>query len=350
MPQIMGYFVTGATGLIGTHLVEQLLDEGHGVVALTRSRSNANHLPDEVTVVEGDVTDKSSLREPMTGVDGVFHVAAWFYVGPGPRNVETAERINVEGTRNVLELMDELDVPKGVYTSTVGVYPATSGDTLDESIDPECPTFAEYFRTKWKAHFEVAKPMMDDGLPLVVVQPGGVYGPHDKLYGSGRAVFRDYLTGDLPMIPRGWALPFDHVEDVAQAHVRAMDEGVPGEEYIVASEARTLAEVLECAEEITGVPAPRVVPDAVFGGLATIMRGVERVTTPPEGLEAELLEFLAGRRYVVDNTKAKRDLGVEFRSLEDGLRDYLAWELDQLDAGEETPKRTTQEPTPDRAV
>lgn len=231
--------------------------------------------------------------------------------------------------------MDELEIPEGVYTSTVGVYPGTSGETLDESIDPECPTYTEYFRTKWKAHFEVARPLMEDGLPLVIVQPGGVYGPHDKLYGSGRAVFRDYLTGDLPMIPRDWALPMDHAEDIAQAHIRAMDEGGPGEEYIVASESRTLPEVFGCAEEITGIPAPRVVPDAVFGELATIMRRIERITTPPEGFEAELLEFLAGRQFNVDNTKAKRDLGVEFRSLKDGLRGYLAWEIDQLDTDEQ---------------
>ena len=311
-------------------LTGSIVDEGHEVVALTRSRSNASHLPEEVTVVKGDITDKGSMREPMTGVDGVFHIAAWFYVGPGPREVKKAERINVGGTRNVLELMDELDIPKGVYTSTIGVYPGTSGDTLDESIDPECPIYAEYMRTKWEAHFEVAKPMMEDGLPLVIVQPGGVYGPHDKLYGSGRAVFRDYLTGDLPMIPRDWALPMDHAGDIAQAHIRAMEVGEPGEEYIVASEARTMSEVLDCAEEITGIPAPRAVPDAVFGGLATIMRRAERIITPPEGLEAELLDFLAGRQFTVDNTKAKRELGLEFRSLEDGMRDYLAWELDQL--------------------
>lgn len=320
----MEYFVTGATGLVGTHVVERLVEDGHDVVALTRSRSNASHLSDEVTVVEGDITERESLREPMSDVDGVFHIAAWFYIGPGPREAETARRINVGGTRNVL------DVPRGVYTSTVGVYPGTSGDTLDESIDPECPTYAEYFRTKWEAHFEVARPMMADGLPLVVVQPGGVYGPHDKLYGSGRAVFRDYLTGDLPMVPRDWTLPMDHAEDIARAHVRAMDVGVPGEEYIVASEPRTLPEVLSCAEEITGIPAPRAVPDAIFGGLAALMRGAERVVTPPEGFEAELLEFLAGRQFDVDNTKARRELGLEFRTLEDGLRDYLAWELDQL--------------------
>jgi dihydroflavonol-4-reductase len=326
----MEYFVTGATGLIGTHVVEQLADEGHDVVALTRSRSNAAHLPDEVTVVTGDITEKESMRSAMTGVDGVFHIAAWFYVGPGPREGEKAERTNVEGTRNVLELLDELDIPKGVYTSTVGVYPGTSGRTVDESVDPECPTFAVYFRTKWEAHYKVAKPMIEDGLPLVIVQPGAVYGPQNKLYGSARAAFRDYLRENLPMIPRKWTLSFDYAPDTARAHILAMKKGQPGEEYIVASEPRTMGDVFACAQDITGIPAPRTVPDQVFGVLAKVMWGIEQVTTPPEGLEAEMMEFFAGRQYLADNPKARRELGIEHRPLEEGLQEYLAWEMDQL--------------------
>lgn len=326
----MEYFVTGSTGLIGTHLVNHLVEEGHDVIALTRSRSNADHLPAEIKVVEGDITDKASLHEPMTGVDGIFHIAAWFYVGPGPENVEKAERINVEGTRNVLELMEELDIPKGVYTSTVGTYPATSGRVLDETIDPDCPTFGVYFRTKWQAHYEVAKPMMEDGLPLAIVQPGAVYGPGDKLYGSARGAFRDYLTRDLPMVPRDWKLSFDHAGDIAQALLLAMERGEPGEEYITASEARTMSEVFGTAEAITGIPAPRVVPDALFSGLRSVMKVVERFASPVEGLESEMMEFFAGRQYEIDNSKAKRELGVEFRSLEEGLRGYLAWEMEQM--------------------
>lgn len=326
----MEYFVTGATGLVGTHLVEQLAAEGHDVVGLTRSRSNAAHLPEKVTVIEGDLTEKASMRRPMTGVDGVFHVGAWFYVGPGPRQVETAERVNVEGTRNVLELMNELDVPKGVYTSTVGVYPGTSGERIDESMEPTCPTFAVYYRTKWEAHYEVAKPMMEAGLPLVVVLPSAIYGPGDKLKGSIRGIFRDYLTGDLPALPRESILSFDYAADTARAHRQAMERGTLGEEYIIASEARSLTEVFECAESITGVPAPRTVPAAAFGALARVMRVVERFTTPPAGFEPELLSFAAGRQYDVDTTKARRELGLEHCPLEEGLREYLAWEIDQL--------------------
>lgn len=199
----MKYFVTVATGLIGTHVVRQSVDQGHEVIALTRSRSNAAHLPDEATVVEGDVIQKGSLRESMMGVDGVFHIAGWVSIGPGPRNTETAERINVEGTRNVLELIEELGIPKGVYTSGLGVYPGDSDQLYDESFVPDCPTFAVYIRTLWEAHYEVAKPMMEDGLPLVIVLPGTVYGPIERPLQEGRprGAFQNYLTGDLPMIP-----------------------------------------------------------------------------------------------------------------------------------------------------
>lgn len=70
------YFVTGATGFVGSHVVEGLVDRGDSVTALTRDLSNADHLPDAVTVVEGDITQKESMRKAMEGVDGVFHIAA----------------------------------------------------------------------------------------------------------------------------------------------------------------------------------------------------------------------------------------------------------------------------------
>jgi len=327
----MEYFVTGATGSIGSYLVEALVADGHDVWALTRDRSNADHLPAEMTVVEGDITDKASLREPMEGVDGVFHLASWFYVGPGPDHVETAERINVEGTRNVIELMAELDVPKGVYTSTIGVYGDTGGERVDESYASDSPLPGVYFRTKWEAHREVVGPMVADGLPLVTVLPGIVFGQYDKAYGSARAAFRDYLRGDLPFVPRGFVAPWDHGEDTARAHVRAMEAGTPGEEYLVTSEPVSIVEVFEHAERITGIPAPRAVPPVVFGALARVMDLVERVATPPEGMEAENLRFLAGNEIPTDSTKARRDLGIEHRPLAEGLQDYLKWEQTQLD-------------------
>jgi dihydroflavonol-4-reductase len=325
----MQYFVTGGTGFIGSRVVDRLLADGHEVTVLTRSRANATHLPETVRVVEGEITDKEAMREAMDGADGVFHIAAWFYVGPGRRERVRAERINVEGTRVVLELVDELAIPKAVYTSTIGVYPPTTA-IIDESVRPSCPAASVYVRTKWQAHYEVAQPMMDEGLPLVIVQPGIVYGPGDKPTGSVREGFRAYLRGELPLTPRGTYAPWDYVDDTADAHVRAMDRGEPGETYLITNETAAFTEVFDLVERITGVPAPRPAPAAVFALLGRAFGLAERVVPPREGFEAETLRFLGETRWPVDTSKARRELGTTHRPLEEGLRKYLAWEQAQL--------------------
>lgn len=327
----MGYLVTGGTGFIGTHLVTQLVDEGHDVIALTRDRGNATHLPDPVRVVEGDITDEESMRDAMDGVDGVFHLAAWYQVGPGPWNAERAERINVDGTRNVLALMEELDVPKGVYASTVGVYGNTDGKYVDESYRSSNDFPSVYQRTKWHAHYEVAEPMMEQGLPLVTATLGAIYGPGDKDYGgTPRTALKGHLQEELPLVPGDFVLPWDYVEDTAANLRRAMEEGTPGEEYIITNEPRSVPEVLGLVEELSGIPAPRAVPGTVFSWLSRAVSVVELATRPPDGFESELLKFFSSGGVLVDNSKATRELGIEHRPLEDGLREYLAWELDQL--------------------
>src|SRR5687768_11121519 len=107
-------------------MARQLRAAGHEVNAVVRSRARAKELADlGVTLYEGDVTQKESMRDAMVGTDGVFHVAGWYRIGVQRADRERAraeaEAINVHGTRHVLELMRELAIPKGVYTSTLAV-------------------------------------------------------------------------------------------------------------------------------------------------------------------------------------------------------------------------------------
>lgn len=339
----MQYFITGATGFIGTRVVNRLVDDGHQVTALTRDRANADHLPESVSVVQGDITDKQSMREPIEGIDRVIHLAAWYQLGPGPWNADKAERINIDGTRNVLELMDQVGVSKGVYASTIGVYGNTDREHVDESYRSPNSFPTVYQRTKWRAHYEVAEPMMEDGLPLVIATLGAVYGPGDKDYGgTPRTAFQDYLQEDLPMVPKDFVIPWDYVDDVAANLQRTMDEGVPGEEYIIANEPRGIPELLDILEELTGVPAPRAVPGTLFYWLSRLVSVAELAMRPPEGFESEQLEWLNSGGILVDNSKAVRELGIEHRPLEDGLREYLAWEREQLDVDVEIEQEATK--------
>ena len=132
----MKYFVTGATGFIGGHLVPKLIARRHSVVCLVRNPARGEALARlGATLVTGDVTDRESMRAPMQGVDGVFHVAAWYAAGRIDR--AKMQAANVDGTRNTLELAIELGVPKIVYTSTVGVFGNTHGQVVDETCRVE---------------------------------------------------------------------------------------------------------------------------------------------------------------------------------------------------------------------
>lgn len=317
----MRYFVTGATGFIGSRLVRLLVDAGHQVIALVRDPQRARHLETMgVVLVQGDITDKESMRAPMADVDGVFHLAAWYKIGARDRHV--AEEINVQGTRNVLELMKELNIRKGVYTSTVAVFSDTKGRMVDETYRYEGPHLSEYDRTKWLAHYRVAEPMMNQGLSLVIVQPSVVYGPGDPS-AIGQA-FRQYLRRRLPMLPQRTAFCWAYVDDVARGHLLAMERGRPGESYILAGPPHTFIEAFHIAERITGIPAPRLhVSPALLKAASKVMSVIGAVVPVPETYRAESLRVAAGVTYLAKNDKARRELGFTVRSLEDGLRKTL---------------------------
>src|SRR5262249_46350556 len=129
-----------------------------------------------IKLFQGDVTDKETLRAPMIGVDGVFHLAGWYKIGV--RDPSPAYAINVEGTRNVLATMAELHGPKGVYASTLAVNSDTHGRVVDETYRFTGRHLSIYDATKAEAH-RIAEDFITRGLPLVIVQPGVVYGPGD---------------------------------------------------------------------------------------------------------------------------------------------------------------------------
>ncbi len=280
-----------------------------------------------VEVHRGDITDRESLRAPLRGADAVYHVAAWYKVGA--RNADEARRINVDGTRNVLELARELGAAKCVYTSTLAVFGDTRGRMALEGERDHGPFTSVYDLTKWEAHWNVAEPLQRAGAPIVIVQPGVIYGPGDQ--SVLHETWVQYLTRRLPLLPQGAEYCFAHVDDVVEGHVLAMDRGRAGESYIIAGPRHSMIEAITIAERITGVPAPRFhASPALLRAMAGVMGVVGAVVPLPQSFSAEGLRAIAGATYVGDNTKAKRELGYAPRALEAGLPDALRWELEQL--------------------
>ena len=320
------YFVTGATGFIGGELTKQLIGRGHQVVALVRSPAKAALLRAlGVELHAGDIRDRDSLRAPMHGAAGVFHVAAWYKIG---LTEPAAEEINVGGTRNVLEIARELAIPRIVYTSTVGVFGDTHGQLVDESHYTHGPFLTEYDRTKWNAHYEVALPMARDGLPIVIVLPGLVYGPGDTSAVHDTLV--QLLRGRLLITPRDVMFCWGYIEDTARGLRQAMECGRVGESYLLTGPVHSFETAFFVAARIAGKRPPPIHPPALLmRGVAAIAGALERfdVRLP---YRAETLRLMAGTTWIGSSAKAERELGFTTRPLDEGLRHTIEHELRQL--------------------
>jgi nucleoside-diphosphate-sugar epimerase len=319
--------VTGATGFVGGTVARQLRSGGHRVRAIVRSPKAAGSLAAAgVELHEGDVANKESLRLPMSGAEAVFHIAGWYKIGIKDR--DAAVRTNVDGTRNVLELMHKLGIPKGVYTSTLAVNSDTHGRLVDETFRFTGSHLSVYDETKAEAH-RIAEAFITRGLPLVIVQPGLVYGPGDT---SGvRTTLRQFLQRKLPLLPRETAFAWGHIEDVARGHVLAMERGTAGRNYFLAGPAHTLVEAIDVASDITGVSAPRLrVSPGVLGAAAACAGVLERFVTLPSAYASESLRVLAGVTYIGSSARAQQELGWTARPLREGLTETLRVEMGLL--------------------
>lgn len=326
----MRIVMTGATGFIGGRIAQALLARGDEVVAIVRDPDRAADLAAAgAELVRGDVTDPASMRPAFEGAEALFHLAAWYEIGVD--DTAKMERINVQGTRNVLELMREYGLRTGVYTSSLVVFSDTNGRHPDETYrhDPSDGFLSSYDRTKWQAHYDVALPLIEEGLPLVIVQPGLVYGPGDP--SQMGAVIRQYLQGKLPLLVRDVAYTWGHVDDVVEGHLLALDRGEEGQSYIICGPAHTWIEAMELAEELTGIPAPRLrLPAWFVGGMASVTGLVHRAVKLRGDFHPETLRVVAGVTYLGDNSKAKQELGYAPRPLEQGLAETLVAEMSSL--------------------
>ncbi|MDV3220417.1 NAD-dependent epimerase/dehydratase family protein [Intrasporangium sp.] len=316
----MRYALTGATGFLGGELVRQLVDAGHDVVALVRSPARAGRLEAiGADLVEGDLGDSRALDRLLVEVDGLFHVAGWYRLGQ--RDPSPGQRTNVEGTRNVLLAAQRAATPKVVYTSTLAVNSDTGGRFVDETYEHVGSHLSEYDRTKAAAH-AIAKQFAADGLPLVIVMPGVIYGPGDTSQ-VGDLVER-VVAGRRPQVPSaGGRLTWAHVSDVARGHLLAMERGTSGETYMLAGDPATVGELLVHVGEAAGTKGPVLVPPGVLRLTARIMTPVARLvpvpaTYHPETIRAVLADYLGVR------AKAERELGWHPRGIHEGVAQTVA--------------------------
>lgn len=315
----MKVFLTGGTGFIGKQVLKKLVARGDEVWALARSDSSAAAVEAlGARAVRGDLTDVAVMRAAMTGCDVVFHMAAWYKLGGN--DPARMYGTNVGGTLNVLQTAFEAGVPKIVYTSSLAVNGDTHGQVADESFYQAGPFLTDYDRSKWRAHYEIALPLIQKGAPIVIVMPGAVFGPGDhSLVGE---TLRWFWRGWLPVLPGPeLTLAYTHVDDIAEGHILAADKGKPGESYIITGPALTLAEWIGLAAEVGGRRAPLFsIPAAWLLPLAPVIGVLEKVLPLP-ALFCRDSVAIVGATYIARADKAHTELGWTPRPLREGLRE-----------------------------
>jgi nucleoside-diphosphate-sugar epimerase len=319
-------FVTGGTGFIGGAIVRQLRERGDEVVVLARNPAKAAEaLALGCEIVRGDLGDERAIHEGMRGCDAVIHAAAVYEVGI-PASARPAMRdANVGGTERVLGAALAEKIPKVVYVSTVGAFGNTDGRIVDESYEHPAQSFTScYEETKWEAH-QVAKRLIGEGLPCVIVQPGGVYGPGDE--SSIGQLLNQFLEGKMPLMPfPELGICLAHVEDIAGGIIAALDKGKPGEAYILSGPAVTAREAIETVAKLTGKKAPkRALPTPLMKAMIPIGPLVGKAMGQPPNLR-ELISSADGVTFWASYEKAGKELGYAPRGLEDGFRATLAAE------------------------
>ncbi|MDR3518932.1 MAG: NAD-dependent epimerase/dehydratase family protein [Azospirillaceae bacterium] len=317
--------VTGGTGFVGSAVVRALLAAGHRVRCLVRDHSPRRNLEGlDVEIVVGSLTDRASLDHAVRGSRALYHVAADYRLWV--RDPAAMNRVNVDGTRALMQAAQVAGVERIVYTSSVAALGLVGDGTPGTEDTPVglADMVGPYKQSKFLAEQVVREMVARDGLPAVIVNPSTPVGPRDiKPTPTGRIII-EAAAGRMPaFVDTG--LNLVHVDDVAAGHLLAFEKGRIGACYILGGEDMSLARMLAEIATLVGrrpptirLPRQAIIPFAMVAELIAGLTGREPFATR-DGLR------MARKKMFFSSARAQRELGYAPRPARDGLADAVAW-------------------------
>ena len=320
--------VTGANGFIGSHIVWELLQRGHEVTALVGADVDDHLLAGlPVKVRDFDLRDCASVRSALDGAESVIHSAACYaFWKADPREVY---RINVDGTRHVMDAARDLGVRKVVYTSST----ATLSPIFRIPDDRDVPGDEEgvFDMRRFRGHYKMSKAMAEivalraaaRGLPLVITHPTTVIGAGDCRPTPSGSMIQHYINGHMKVYVE-MAQNVVDVRDVATGHVLALEKGPAGERYVLGGDNLSMRELLAILAELTGIPAPRIaLPLPLLQVVGQVMEWIADTITHREPAATREAALHARDSRYVSIEKARRELGYAPRPARTVLADAV---------------------------
>ena len=320
------YFITGATGFLGSTLTKALVDRGKKVVGL-RLPQDQSKLLSGVEYRTGDITEPDTLEDFLAGADGqsavLIHCAGLVSIGSGQE--ERVRKVNVEGTKNLVDLAMRNNIGRFIYVSSVhAIREQPDGMVIRETLhfSPD-EIIGSYGKSKAEATAYVLNASMH-GLNATVVHPSGMIGPGDLTGGYMTETIRAFLKGGFPVAIEG-GYDFADVRDVAEGIIQCVEHGKSGETYILSNRYITVKEIFECLSAFKGIPrAYKAIPLKPLILFAPLLEWAAKKLGLPKLLTPYSLYTLGSNGHF-SHEKADRELGYSVRPLEQTLIDTAKW-------------------------
>ncbi len=321
----MKVMVTGGTGFVGSHTVAELMENGHEVRLLVRSKERIGPAlgplgVQDVDAVMGDILDRDSVKLAAEGCDATIHCGSVYSLDS--RVAETIRRTNVAGTETVLDVAHTLGHDPIIHVSSFVALMGTKGAVLTPDSAPTKPPGA-YFRSKADSDL-VARRFQENGAPVVIIYPGSVWGPHDPHLGESCQIAHNILKGLWRIGPKG-QLPISDVRDIARLHVALMAKGLGPRRYMAPSRAVSPREIITTISAATERKLNTYpLPGWALLGPTRALDSLQRLLPfrLPYNFQAVYCVDLGHRS---DDSTTRSDFGIEPRPLSETITDTVRW-------------------------
>jgi nucleoside-diphosphate-sugar epimerase len=323
--------VTGGTGLLGSHLLFELVNSGRKVRAIRRKTSNIELVKKvfsyysadaetqfrKVEWFEADIMDFNAMEDALEGISHVYHAGA--VVSFYPKDHQTMMTVNVRGTANLVDLCLARKIERFCYVSSVAVL----GRAVNEGISDETTYWqpsnknSVYSKSKWGAEREVWRGI-EEGLDAFIVNPSVILGP--GFWGDGNSGLFSLVWKGLKYYTLG-INGFVDVRDIVKAMIQLMDSGIKGERFILNSENCSYKQVFDYMARYLGKPAPSIHVPPSLTGIAWRVEAVRSFIMQTKPEVTKEMATTTNQVYTYSNEKIRKALGFEFRPVEQSVRE-----------------------------